>query len=541
MSAANPSMSRSISLFRAKASKYAIFGVLISSGALILSTLLSSYFHYGELSLAGIGHVQKNNMLLWVLDGMPFLFAIWGQYVSSAMTHEAGTMVMNQTSELRFRTALLESQAMHDSTHDPLTGLPNRVLLRERLDLTLQDVHSKGHELAVMLLDMDGFKEINDTLGHENGDRILKKVAELLGREVEKEETLARMGGDEFALLLPEVNKERDVRHKAMRIQEALSKPLVFEGLELYIRMSIGAAVFPEHGLDSDNLIMRAEMAMYVAKEKQNGFTEYSPAFDRYSPGRLALMGELRHAIGAGELVLYYQPKINSLTGKITAAEGLIRWHHPRRGLLPPNEFVPVAEQIGLVKEMTRWVLGEAVRQLSAWRKDGTDICVSVNLSAKDLLDPELPKMLAALLHTHDVRASQLILEITETSIIADPDRALGILFRLAEMGIGISIDDFGTGYSSLSYLKRMPAGEIKIDRSFVMDMLENGNDAIIVQTAIALAHSLGLKVVAEGVENQETADRLKALSCDFLQGFLYSKPVPSAEFIDLADKNKVQ
>jgi diguanylate cyclase (GGDEF)-like protein len=532
-------LSNNVGLLKTKASKHAIAGVVISSLALIGATMLSGYVLFGEVSVDAFINAQKTNAVLWIIDGMPFLFAFWGQYVSSMMAYEAGAMVIDQTEELRIKTTVLESKAMHDATHDYLTGLPNRVLFQDRLEQAINVAASNKKELAVLLLDLDRFKDINNTLGHYNGDKVLKQVATRLGELKQDSETLARMGADEFAILLPEINDERDIRNMATMIHKAMGPPFMVGGLSLDVQVSIGVAEYPEHGSDGDTLIQRADVARYVAKEEQNDFVVYSFKHDQYSPQRLTLMGELRQGIGNGELFLLYQPKINGSDGKILAAEALVRWKHHKHGIIPPDDFISMAERTGMIKDLSRLVLKMALKQIAAWQKEGYEVSVSVNLSAQDLLDPELPDVLAGLLAAHEVPASQLVVEITETAIITDPERALQVMFRLAEMGLRMSIDDFGTGYSSLSYLKKMPVSEIKIDRSFVMDMMNNRNDEVIVKATIGLAHNLGLEVVAEGVENQESADRLRELGCNYLQGFFFSKPVPADEFIAMVGQSK--
>ena len=507
-------------------------GILVSLATLVITILLSCYFNFGKVSLEGIIYVQTNNKILWVMAGLPFLFAMWMQLSTLFLPKATEIMLADQTDKFMAHTEMLESKLDYTTSYDALTGLTNRGLFRKKLDQALIEAKTHGHGLAVMLLDLDHFKEINDTLGHDNGDLVLKRVAARLNREIEVEDILARMGGDEFALLIQSIDQDVDIRRLAGKLIEALGKPLPCAGISLDLRVSVGIAVFPEHGLDSEAMLMHADVAMYAAKDEGGGFKEYMPELDNYSPERLALMGELRQALIRNELFLHYQPKVNSNSGLINEGEALIRWAHPEQGLLPPGLFIPIAERSGLIKEISLWVLEAVIRQLAVWKMTGKKVKISVNLSTRDLLDKDLPKKLSGLLHKHGVSPNQLTIEITETVLITDPERALGTLHHFSRMGIDISIDDFGTGYSSLSYLKKMPAREIKIDRSFVMDMLNNNNDAAIVQSAIFLAHSLGMKVVAEGVENQEIADSLKELDCDILQGFHFSRPLAPEEFI---------
>jgi diguanylate cyclase (GGDEF)-like protein len=520
-----------VQLMKSRVTKYAVYGVLIAGAAVIVATLATSCVNTGGVSLEGIFQAQKSNMTLWVLDGMPFIFAFWGQYVSSKIVYEASSMVIEQTQELRQQTAVLEHQAMHDATHDSLTDLPNRVLLCDRLEQAISNAHRSQQILAFIILDLDRFKEINDTLGHYNGDRLLKQVAARLQRVVRESDTLARLGGDEFGILLPSINRRDDIYIVIKKIQKAFKSPFRMEGLTLDVQASIGGVLYPEHGKDIDTIMQRADVAMYVAKQDNRGFSIYTTKMDKHSPRRLTLMGELRQAFDRNELELYYQPKICINKDRISGAEALVRWNHAVHGFMTPDEFIPLAERSGLIKQLSWWVLQNALAQAVLWHEKGIAIGVAVNISPSILLDPELPESIIGLLASHKLPRGTLTLEITETSVLKDPDLALEILIRLSDMGITISIDDFGTGYSSLSYLKKMPASEVKIDKSFVVDMLKNDNDAVIVRATIDLAHNLGMKVVAEGVENKETAARLKELKCDILQGYYYSRPLASEDF----------
>ncbi|MGH2686617.1 MAG: putative bifunctional diguanylate cyclase/phosphodiesterase, partial [Actinomycetota bacterium] len=380
-----------------------------------------------------------------------------------------------------------------------------------------------------MLMDLDGFKEVNDTLGHHNGDLLLQEVSARLSGLLREEDVVARLGGDEFAILLPGVADGAEAVRAAEKVLGALEEPFVHRELTLEVGASIGIALYPYHGAEASTLLQRADVAMYDAKAAQCGYEIYAPERDQYSPRRLALVGELRSSLENDQLEVHYQPKASLSTGRILGVEALVRWNHPRHGYLPPDEFIPVAEHTGLMRPLTLYVLRTAVRQLQEWRQQGIELDVAVNLSARSLLDVHLPDDVAAILADHDVPASCLTLEITESRIMADSPRTIGVMTRLSAMGVELAIDDFGTGYSSLSYLKRLPVDEVKIDRSFVMNMAVSDNDAKIVRSTVNLARDLGLRVVAEGVENQETWDRLVALGCDVAQGYFLSRPVPAA------------
>ena len=522
-----------VSLLKTKASKHAIFGVLIALAAIALATLGVAYMKGDAFSFDAMILAQKENPALWLLDLMPFIFALWGQYVSSMMAYEASAMVIDQTSELRTQTTLMEKQATRSATHDALTDLPNRVLLRDRLEQALYSASKKKRRLAVMIMDLDRFKEINDTLGHYNGDRLLKQVATRLQGVIEEPGSVARLGGDEFAILLPRVAEAKEVGNVVSKINKALQTPFMLDTLKLDIQASIGVALFPEHGQDPDTLLQRADVAMYVAKKNHSGFVVYSSKHDEHSPQRLTLMGELRHAIDHDQLVLHYQPKVNVKTKIVESVEALIRWQHPQHGLMPPDDFIPLAERTGLIKPLTLWVLRESLRQCAAWKQAGLNLSVAVNLSAQGLMDMELPDTVAGLLASNDVPPDRLVLEITESSIMMDKDRALQILTRLADMGIRLSIDDFGTGYSSLAYLSKMPVKEIKIDKSFVLDLENNKSNSVIVHATIELGHNLGLEVVGEGVENAAVLEILSNLNCDSAQGFHLLTPMDGPAFND--------
>ena len=416
----------------------------------------------------------------------------------------------------------------HRAHYDQVTGLPNRMLFRDRVEQALLATRREGGSASAMFLDIDHFKEINDTLGHEAGDLLLRALAERLSAQMRANETLARLGGDEFGVLC--AGPADDAIVLAERLHQSLREPFVVCGLPLEIALSIGVATSPEHGDDADTILRHADVAMYVAKESHAGTAVYDEDQDSNDAARLALAGELRRAIEQGELVLHFQPKAELESGCIVGVEALVRWMHPERGFIPPGDFISIAERTGLIKPLSRYVIAAALRQCGAWRSEGLDLHVAVNLTIPDLLDLELPTLIAELLSETRVRPDQLELEITESTILADPFRVRQVLAGLNDLGLRLAIDDFGTGYSSLAYLKRLPVHTIKIDRSFVLDMSENASDATIVRSTIDLGRNLGLEVVAEGVETQETWDALRRHGCTLAQGYLISKPLPPDE-----------
>jgi predicted signal transduction protein with EAL and GGDEF domain len=356
---------------------------------------------------------------------------------------------------------------------------------------------------------------------------------------IRESDTVARFGGNVFAILLTGITDEGVVSLVTSKTQRALTSPFMLEELTLDVQVSAGSVIYPDHGDGVDTLIQRADVAMYVAKQRGKGSVMYEEKLDQQSPHRLTLMGELKQAIDNDELLLHYQPQIKVEDNSAIGVEVLVRWQHSKHGLMPPDDFIALAERTGLIKPLTRWVLINALQTGALWHKTGLKVNMSVNLSAKNLLDPDFPETLTGALVSSEFPKEYLLLEITETAIMADPELALDVLNRITKMGVRISIDDFGTGYSSLSYLKKLPVSELKIDRSFVIDMLTNKNDAAIVKAIIDLAHNMDLEVVAEGVEDKETMEKLHSLSCDIYQGYYFSKPVPSKEMQDWFHSNQ--
>lgn len=427
---------------------------------------------------------------------------------------------------LNAQTAALRHQAMHDS----LTDLPNRALLQERLAEAIQVADGKGRSVSLVMMDLDRFKEINDTLGHHAGDLLLKALGERLANALWGSDTVARLGGDEFALLLPLADSSHTLQ-VINKVLNVIAEPFMFDGMSLDVEGSFGVAVYPDDSQNAGELISHAEVAMYQAKQQNERYVRYDPSQDPNSVQRLIRMTDLRHAGGRNELVLYYQPKIDVRTQRLVGAEALIRWHHPRNGLVMPDTFIPDAEKTGVIKPLSDWVLNEAVRQCAVWNAAGMPLTIAINISARVIQDLQLPARVAAVLAEHGVRAEQLDIEITETAIMNDPQRAAQVMTALDAMGVRLSIDDFGTGYTSLAQLKRLPVDEVKIDRSFVMNMLRDANDAMIVRSIIDLAHNMSRTVVAEGVESKKILDALVALNCDVVQGYFFSKPLPVADF----------
>jgi diguanylate cyclase (GGDEF)-like protein len=414
---------------------------------------------------------------------------------------------------------------------DPLTQLPNRTFFQSRLRQAVAQAQQENRTFALFIMDLDRFKEINDTLGHHVGDILLQQVAIRLRDKLRDSDTLARMGGDEFAVLLPTVTaKQADMA--ARMLVQSLRSPFIVESHQLDVGVSIGVALYPDHGVDANTLIQRADVAMYAAKQSGCGQLFYDPQMDRHHPAQLTLMGELRHAVEQEQFILYYQPKIGLKTNRIVGVEALVRWRHPSGNLIMPEAFIPLLEQTGLIRGLTGWVTHEALRMASELRRLGFELPVAVNVSARDLQNNGLAEQLAEQLAAHQATADWLELEITESAVMSDVSGARDLLDELASMGFKLVIDDFGTGYSSLGYLKRLPVNAVKIDKSFVMGMARDENDAAIVYTSIDLSHNLGLQVVAEGVDDEGVLMRLRTRGCDAVQGMYLSRPLPAEELI---------
>jgi diguanylate cyclase (GGDEF)-like protein len=423
-------------------------------------------------------------------------------------------------------------ESAHVAVHDALTALPNRVLFADRLEHAIVAGRRHPAPFSVMVIDLDGFKEINDTVGHSIGDALLREIGPRLAPLLRPAGTIARLGGDEFALLLPTTAAE-PATQIADRVLAALREPFVLDELTVSIDASVGIVSYPLHGEDAETLIQRADIAMYVAKGRGGGSAGYDSADDPYDPDRLLLICDLRRAIAEDELELHYQPKFTTQDLELAGVEALVRWRHPTRGLVAPGEFIPLAERTGAIRALTLLVLRKAARQWRTWHEDGLDIAIAVNLSVANLLDSELVDDIADILAEERVPAEGFELEITESTIMTDPERATAMLQRLAAMGLRLSIDDYGTGHSSLAYLRRLPVHELKIDRSFITHLADDGDDLQVVRSTIDLAHHLGLRVVAEGIEDAGSLALLQAHGCDLAQGFHLGRPVPAGLLLD--------
>jgi diguanylate cyclase (GGDEF)-like protein len=419
----------------------------------------------------------------------------------------------------------------HEAMHDALTDLPNRALLAIGLQQAL--AQDPGQCVSVLLLDLDGFKEINDTLGHQTGDLVLREVADRLRTTVGDRGLVARLGGDEFAVVLPETGDAHGGLVVAGQIKSAIQAPIELSSLTLEVGASIGVVTSQDHGHEPSTLLQRADIAMYSAKRGRTGVELYDPALDWHSERRLRLAVELRTALTAHQLDVFYQPIARALDGQVVSAEALARWNHPELGPIGPDEFIPIAERTGLIHELTYYVLDQALAQVRAWNAAGLDLSVAVNLSLQVLRDVQWPKKVAELLSQHCVPARQLSFEITESSTFTDPDHVITLLQQIADTGVSFAIDDFGTGYSSLAYLPKLPIGTIKIDKSFVMSMSTDPSAATIVRSVVDLARNLDLVIVAEGVEDQRTLDLLQGMDAHLVQGYYLSRPIPGIELTE--------
>lgn len=425
-----------------------------------------------------------------------------------------------------------EEALEHQALHDALTDLPNRSLLMDRLDQAIRSAHRGQGQLALLLMDLDRFKEVNDTLGHHYGDLLLQEAAIRLRHTLRGSDTVARLGGDEFAILLPGTDG-KGAGLAAGKLLKALGQPFVTEGQSFDVGASVGIALYPSHGADAGTLLRRADVAMYMAKHGSSGYAFYDEELDEYSSNRLALMGDLREAIEDGQMVVHYQPKVDIKTGQLVSAEALVRWQHPEHGILPPEQFIHLAEHVGLIQILSLQVLSTALRQCRAWHDQGINTRVAVNLSPSTLRDPQLVGMIAGMIRTCEAQPGWLEVEIAESAVMADSEQATEVLDRLRQLGVRVSLDDFGNGYSSLAHLQRLPVDEVKLDKSFVLDLAAKSENLHIVRSVIDLSRNLRLSVVAEGVATEEVWNVLADLGCDMAQGTYVSAPLSAGELVE--------
>ena len=472
------------------------------------------YLSYAPIA-AAIGSDERMIALLVAL-GLALLWGILFRIVASASKR------LSRQAEENDRLA----------RYDQLTGLPNRTLFSERLADTLCENRLPGDEVAVLLLDLDGFKQINDTLGHGAGDTVLTEVGRRLREGLDEELTIARLGNDEYALLQPRCEGRVGALETAARIRAVMEQPVALEGVAVNVEVSIGIALAPDQAADAETLLRRADMALEHACSYHSVVEVYCAEHDHFDTARLKLLGQVRPALERSEFVLFYQPKIDLATSRVVGVEALLRWRHPQRGMLAPLEFMPLIEQTALIGSVTKHVIDQALIQHAAWREAGFDLGMSVNLSAFNLSDPTLPAHVESLLKAHSTPTGALTVEVTESAAMADMDKALRVLHALRALSVGISIDDFGSGHASIAYLTRLPATELKIDRSLITHICENSRDEAIARTTIDLARHLDLSVVAEGIETAEVADRLVQIGCDVGQGYFISRPLPAGDLV---------
>ncbi|MDW7774429.1 MAG: EAL domain-containing protein [Desulfobulbaceae bacterium] len=486
-------------------------------GALIL-LFLAGYIYYGFKLVTHPAQLQDLFLSFILFAGGIFVIMVVRFSLNS----------MNNIKEIA------ESER-HRALHDELTELPNRTLLYERIEQAMLLAERERNPISILLMDLNRFKEINDTLGHFYGDYLLQMIAPRLRKSIRKSDTIARFGGDEFAVVLPGVELEQAIQISE-KIALSMEEPFQIEGNLLSIDVSIGIALYPDHGSDSDTLLQHADVALYAAKKSSSScYDVYNADHDEHSMARLMLTVELREAIRKGELVLYYQPKYSLREGKVCGLEALVRW--PRKegeDLLLPGFFLPIAEKTGLIRPLTYLIFDKVFQQVSQWNEQGSALPVSINLSTKVLHDVDLPDKVHTLLKKWQIDPTVILLEITENSMMVEPDLAFRIIQDLVDLGFKLSIDDFGTGYSSLALLKKLPGCELKIDKSFIADMDKNAHDLAIVQTSINLARNMELTVVAEGVESRETLDRLIAMECEMAQGYFLCRPAPAEKIQEM-------
>jgi len=538
MTSVDSALSPNVRLLKSKASKPAINGTLIALGAVIIANLLACYAETGGLSIPGLIEVQRSNVALWFLNLMPFAFAYWGQHVSTIVAQEADTMIVDKTNELWSKAESLREQVQLESQTDPLTGLPNRNQFKQLLQRAITEAKQNQTKFSVVVLSINTIQEVNDILGYNQGDELIKATVAKLNETLPESILLGRISGAEFGAIIPYTRKFKSIEILRDKVIEVFSQPFTVDSLTLILKTSMGSSAYPDDGSNPETLLRHAYIASFVSRKDGVPYTPYSANINVQEFSDLHQVAELVNAMDQNEFFLQYQPKIEA-DGEVREVEVLVRWMHPVHGFIPPDKFIPIIEKNNMTKELLEWVMRHALHQVAHWKELGYELAAAINLSALDLLDTSLPYTIESILKETGIDASLLKLEITETTIMTDRKRAMSILEKVSSMNIDTSIDDFGTGYSSLAYLSQLPAMEIKIDRSFVMDMIENEHNAVIVRAIIDLAHNLSMKTVAEGVESQEIMDRLIELGCDYQQGYHISRPLDAKALIEWMELHK--
>jgi diguanylate cyclase (GGDEF)-like protein len=508
---------------------YEVLGLFVAGGAYFFTTNLLAYVGPALLEGESLQGVLQRDLTLQVLTAAVFI-SLAPIILLAAHVDLSLCLLLLLPMIAVYKGGREAVMNEHRATHDLLTGLPNRVLFTDRIDQAVKHAERERRSAAVLFLDLDHFKEINDTLGHHHGDLLLRTLAPRLREVLRESDTVARLGGDELGILLPDATPAQ-ASHVAGKILDAFKRPLQSEGLTLQVGASIGIACCPTHGHDVTTLLQHADAAMFAAKENRNGYEVYCGDRDTQSTERVMLASDLRNAVESGEFLLEYQPVVDVRTQRVVGVEALSRWIHDQRGAVSPAEFIPIAEQIGVIKPLTMRLLGQALEEWGTWEADGA-LALAVNVSARHLMSRDFVEEIEELLRASAITPSSLKLEITETTIMADPHHAEYVVRALSALGVMIAIDDFGTGYSSLAYLKGLSVDELKIDRSFVVDMCDSDSSAVIVRSMVQLAHNLGLRVVAEGVEDSTTMRVLGELGCDMAQGYYVSRPLPAERML---------
>jgi len=520
-------------LLKARAHKESYIGLGIAVLSILLATALSCYIDYDEVTFWNLVDVHRMNPTMMILDSFAFMFPIWGQYSSGLLRREATEIMDVYTHQVEQQSELLDQERVFLASHDPITELPNKYLFSDRLETAVKLGNGGKKFLSVLYLQVSNLKDIADTLGPSWSDLVIKQLGVRLKSVIRPGDTVARVEGDIFGILDLNSTAESENQDFVKSIRSTIRPSFEIGGMKISVEVNFGVAYFPSHGVNSGTLMQNVGIATFIASKSHNGYSVYNPKFDDKTPKSLTLMGDFIQAIENNEFELFFQPKIKLSTMTTTGVEVLVRWRHSKHGLIFPGEFISLAENTHHISLLTQYIIEKAFAFGKSCQEQGLNLKISVNLSPKDLLDPELPDRILGTLHRHGTDPADFIFEITEGCLLTDPNRTLAILNRIHGLGFGISIDDFGTGYSSLAYLKKLPVQEIKIDRSFVMEMRKNHSDKVIVKATVDLAHNLGLSITAEGIEDAEVANDLQAMGCDIGQGYYFAKGLSHQDLME--------